>query len=156
VKYLYPKQRQGKRCKTKGQRVSTKGQVLTLCNIWFTPCSNVSQIFYKRKLSCYDLSTYSLADQTATCYLWDESEGGRGASEIGTCLLTYLQSLPRTVTSVSFYSDSCTGQNRNQYIAAILLYAVRTIPHLDEIKHAFLESGHTQMECDSMQSPQVG
>ena len=47
---------------------------------------------------------------------------------------------------VILYSDCCTGQNRNQYITVGLLHA------LQNSEQKFLESGHTQMECDSMHS----
>ena len=115
-----------------------------------TPCSLVSQVYYKRKLNSYNLSVYSLGSGQGTCYMWDESEGGRGACEIGTCLIFYLRSLPATVKHVVFFSDTCTGQNRNQFVAAALLHAIKILPNIDVIEHKFLEPGHTQMECDSM------
>lgn len=77
-----------------------------------TPCSLASSLYYKRKLSCYNLSVYFLSDGRATCFMWDETEGDRGSCEIATCLITYLKSLPSTVRHVCFYSDCCTGQNR--------------------------------------------
>ena len=93
---------------------------------------------------------YSLGSGHGTCYLWDESECGRGACELGTCLIFYLGSLPATVKHVTFFSDTCTEQNRNQFIAAALLHAIKILPNIDVIGHKFLEPGHTQMECDSM------
>lgn len=50
------------------------------------------------------------------------------------------------------YSDSCSGQNRNQYLNAGLLHALKTSRNIETIEQRFLESGHTQMECDSMHS----
>lgn len=47
------------------------------------------------------------------------------------------------------YSDTCGGQNRNQFVAAALLYSVKNLP-IDFIEQKFLESGHTYMEVDSM------
>lgn len=120
--------------------------------VLYTPCSTVSQIFYKRKLACYNLSVYDLGTKDGTCYLWDESQGARGSAEIGSCLLTHLESLPNSIKHVILYSDCCAGQNRNQYIAASLLYAVKYCrqSNINVIEQKFLESGHTQMECDSM------
>lgn len=51
------------------------------------------------------------------------------------------------------FSDSCPGQNRNNLVAtAMLTYMATTsetrFPLAVNIK--FLESGHTNMECDSM------
>ena len=59
-----------------------------------TPCSLVSQIYYMRKLNCYNLSVYNLGNKDATCYLWSEIDANRGACEIGSCLYLYLKSLP--------------------------------------------------------------
>jgi len=50
------------------------------------------------------------------------------------------------------FSDTCGGQNRNQNVAAVLLYAVHLIGHLKVTEQKFLEKGHTYMECDSMHS----
>ncbi|KAK7500448.1 hypothetical protein BaRGS_00008355 [Batillaria attramentaria] len=116
-----------------------------------TPCGLVSQLYYKRKLSVYNFTVYSLADGKATCFVWDETNGRRGSVEIATCLFLYLKSLPVTVKDVILYSDCCGGQNRNQYLAAAFLYALENIPNIS-ITHKYLETGHTQMECDSMHS----
>lgn len=89
-----------------------------------TPCSNVSQTYYKRKLNSYNLTVYSLANSKGTCYIWNETHGQRGPSEIGTCIMTHLNSLPSNIKQVILYSDCCSGQNRNQYLAAGLLNTV--------------------------------
>ncbi|KAK3085282.1 hypothetical protein FSP39_001017 [Pinctada imbricata] len=68
-----------------------------LQSVLHTPCSNVSQVYYKRKLNCYNLSVYSLGNSDATCFMWNETEGKRGSNEIGTCLLMYIRSLPITL-----------------------------------------------------------
>ena len=56
-------------------------------------CSLVGEFYYKRKLSCYNLSFYSLSVRNGICYLWDESQGRRGSLEIGSCLLMYISRL---------------------------------------------------------------
>ena len=86
-----------------------------------TPSATTSTIFYKRKLSSYNLSMYSNGSGAGTCYLWDEINGKRGANEIGTCLYIHINSLPPNINHVSLYSDTCGGQNRNKYIAATLV-----------------------------------
>ena len=50
---------------------------------------------------------------------------------------------------ISFHFDSCGGQNRNQYVASVLMHSVQPLP-LEEISLNFLKTGHTQIECDSM------
>ncbi|KAK7474663.1 hypothetical protein BaRGS_00034087 [Batillaria attramentaria] len=115
-----------------------------------TPFDLTSQTYYKRKLSTYNLSVFSLADKKAACYVWNGSEGQRGSNEVGTCLYKHILSLPQSVQHVILYSDTCTGQNRNQFITAALHHAVQNIPNIQTIDQKFLESGHSQMECDSM------
>ena len=115
-----------------------------------TPCSDVSQVYYKRKLSCYNCSVYSLGDGKGHCYLWNETEGQRGSCEIGTCLAMYIKSLPPCVQHVCLYSDTCSGQNKNRFVATALMQAMKSNPNFQTIDQKFLEPGHTQMECDSM------
>jgi len=120
-----------------------------------TPCSLVGELYYKRKISCYNLSYYSLADQKGTCYIWDETQGGRGANEIGSCVLKHISSVSEqtiNLKEITYYSDTCGGQNRNQFMASGLLYAIKKSEHLQEINQKFFESGHSHMESDSIHS----
>jgi hypothetical protein len=50
--------------------------------VLYTPYAGDSQIFYKRKLSVYNFTIYESDTQDGYCYIWDESEGRRGANEI--------------------------------------------------------------------------
>lgn len=109
-------------------------------------------MYYMRKLCVYNLSVYDLGYGKGSCYLWTETNGMRGSSEIATCLRLYLLSLPSEVDHVIMYSDACAGQNKNQVVALSLLHAITHIDHLKIIDHKFLESGHTHMECDSIHS----
>ena len=122
---------------------------LNLQTILTTPYNQVSQLFYKHKLCCYNLTIYSLSDKRVSCYMyvWNETDGKRGSNEIGTCLYQYLKSLPMSIKHLCLYSDSCSGHNQNQFIANLLHYALTTLPNID---HKFFETGHTQMECDSV------
>ena len=106
-------------------------------------------MYYKRKLCVYNFTICEANSRVGHCYLWNELDGKRGSSEVGSCTGHYLSSLPDTVKRVSFHSDSCGGQNRNQYVASVLMHSVQSLP-LEEITLNFLETGHTQMECDSM------
>lgn len=115
------------------------------------PFSSVSQFYYSRKLCVYNLTFYEGNGNNAYCYVWNEINGKRGSNEIGSSILRYIQTLKEEVTHLSMFSDTCSGQNRNQQVAAALLYAVQNT-HLTVIEQKFLESGHTHMECDSMHS----
>ena len=120
-----------------------------------TPCSLIGELYYKRKLSCYNLTFYSLRDKKGLCYLWDECQGGRGSSEIGSCMLMYISRLTEKFSSIkqiTFYSDSCGGQNRNQFVASALFYSLFKNSKIEIINQKFFERGHSEMEADSMHS----
>ena len=51
----------------------------------FLPQSNRSEIFYKRRLSNYNFTTYNLNSKDAWAFVWHECVAGRGANEIASC-----------------------------------------------------------------------
>ena len=114
------------------------------------PATDVSPLYYSRKLCMFNLTIYDMKPpNNGYCYCWMETDGKRGSNEVGTCLYRWLSSLPTTVEEAVLYSDTCGGQNRNQFTAALLLYVVQKT-HLSVIHQKFLERGHTSMEVDSM------
>lgn len=56
----------------------------------------VSSIFYKPKLAVYNLTVFDLISKEGTCNIWDEPEGNRGSTEIGTCIFNYIKDHPNT------------------------------------------------------------
>ncbi|KAJ4932480.1 hypothetical protein JOQ06_010901 [Pogonophryne albipinna] len=56
---------------------------------------------------------------------------------------------PHDTEHVVLYSDTCGGQNRNAGFSAMCLHAVKILP-ISMIDHTFMESGHSQMEYDSV------
>lgn len=114
------------------------------------PKGEVSSIFYKRKLAVYNLTVFDLISKEGTCNMWDETEGNRGSSEIGTCIFNYIKDHPNT-EEFFLMSDSCGGQNLNQYFSTALLHAVR-FTNCKIIDHVFYEPGHSQQEGDSIHS----
>ncbi|XP_050306223.1 uncharacterized protein LOC126743262 [Anthonomus grandis grandis] len=118
--------------------------------ILLVPFSADSQIYYKRKLSVFNFTIFDSFDHSGHCFLWDETHGSKGASEIGTSLLKYLYNLPQTVSHVSSFSDISGGQNRNQFVTAAMLFAVNKVEHLQIVDLKFMESGHSYLEADSI------
>lgn len=118
------------------------------------PSGKVGLLYYVRKLCVYNLTLYEApAPNNAYCFPWSEINGKRGSCEIGSILYYYLKNyLPDNINEISLFSDTCGGQNRNQYVAVILLWAVQHIEHINIIEQKFLESDHTHMEADSMHS----
>lgn len=118
--------------------------------VLYTPCDKVSTIFYMRKLCTYNSTAFNLVTKTGQCYIWDESEGKRGSNEIGTTIHRYLEQFHGK--EVVMFSDTCGGQNRNQYIAALLLYMAHNHKTIKSIDYIFMVQGHSHMEVDSMHS----
>lgn len=128
----------------------------TLCTVTFDlqkvlPCprSDTSVFFYRNKLSLYDFTVFDNCSRIANCYMWDETRAKRGSNEIGSCLLLFIETMVKEgKKEFRFYSDSCTGQNRNRFIFAMFLYAATK--YGVKITHRFLEPGHTHMEVDNV------
>lgn len=117
------------------------------------PHAGDNQIYYKHKLNVYNFTIYDASNSDGHCFfVWDETHGNKGSVEIGSCLLKYLLNLPKTVTHVASFSDTCGGQNRNKFVAAAMLYAVTNIDNLKIIDLKFMETGHSYLEADSMHS----
>ncbi|KAK3090584.1 hypothetical protein FSP39_012887 [Pinctada imbricata] len=118
-----------------------------------TPSCKVGDLYYKLCLSSYNLSFYSLGDKKGTCYIWDETNGGRGSCEVGTCLLLHINSVAEKsphVNEKTYYSDTCGGQNRNQFVSSAMFYAMHHHDSIEAINHKFFEKGHSEMESDSI------
>jgi len=122
-----------------------------LQSVLTTPCSNVSALYYARKLAVYNFTIYNQSNGDGYCFIWDETKGHRGANEIGSLLYIYLKEcLPPDAKHIVITSDSTVAQNRNQYVTAMLLLAAQILPNIEIIEQKFLEPGHTQMEVDSI------
>lgn len=109
--------------------------------------------YYRRKLNCYNLTVYELHSQRGFCYTWHEGEGARGSNEISSCLVKYLKTVDEEgYQHVVLYSDTCGGQNRNRIFSTAIIHFLCSASHVKLIEHKYFESGHSQMECDSMHS----
>lgn len=128
-------------------------------------CPSPSYFYYSSKINCLDFTITELnktqsevnrAYGDVFCYFWDETQGQRGANEIGSCILDYLNNLslnhPNEELNITFYSDNCTGQNKNKTIAALYSYAVAHFENIQTITHKYLIKGHTQNEADNVHS----
>lgn len=86
------------RTKLKHQKYLAKQD---LCNLAYnidiqavltTSKGSAVQIFYLKKLAAYNLIIYNLATRNVICYLWDETQGQRGANEIALCIYDFVMS----------------------------------------------------------------
>lgn len=125
--------------------------VFDLEQILPVPKSNVGLTYYKLKLSTYNFTVFNLANADGFCYMWYESIGKRGSSEIGSCLMRFINhNVQQGAKQFSFYSDNCSGQNRNKFLFTLYSFLAQKLNIV--IRHNFLEKGHTETEGDSMHS----
>ena len=54
--------------------------------------------------------------------------------------------------TVILYSDTCGGQNRNSVVGSAIIHFLSRSKSIQQIEQKYFESGHSQMECDSMHS----
>lgn len=119
-----------------------------LQKVLITPKMFVSDAYYSRKLSTYNFTTHDLASRNVQCYLWHETEAKRGSCEISTCLNMHNREMGDK-DEIIYYSDSCTGQQRNLQFCIMCLLCVTNFP-IKVITHNYFERGHSQMEGDSV------
>lgn len=62
-----------------------------LQSVLYTPCSEVSSFYYTRKFASYNNTFYDLATKEGECFLWHETNGGRGSDEIGSTIYKKLK-----------------------------------------------------------------
>nr|CAH7766802.1 unnamed protein product [Callosobruchus chinensis] len=121
-----------------------------------SPNGDTSAFYYKSRLNSENFTVVELSYENVHCYFWDETNGKKGSTEIGSCLLQYLKDINEKTSeekvNIIFYSDNCCGQNKNKYIATLYLYAVSTFRNIESITHKFLVQGHTQNEGDNVHS----
>ena len=137
-----------------------KSDAAVLCfdleNVLTLPRANVSNFFYKRKLSVYNLTVHCSIDKTVFCAVWNEVEGGRGGNAIASALLKVLDQFVQmhpTVPEIILWSDSCVPQNRNSLMAYALLSFIKKHPHVTKITQKYSEAGHSMIqEVDSAHS----
>lgn len=76
-----------------------------------TPSGEISTFYYKCRLNCYNFTIFEISTKSGFCYFWHEAIARRGANDIGSCLLDYLQKYCQN-KNVIMYSDNCVGQQK--------------------------------------------
>lgn len=149
---------------TDRQNISaSKKVVYDLQAVMQCPNGDISSFYYKPKLNSFNFTLTELTKKDGNpgnrtrkskeytaydkvdCYFWSETDGKRGANEIGSCIFNYLQDVvcrnAENNIDVIFYSDNCCGQNKNKFITTMYLYAVHNLANLQSITHKFLIKG---------------
>ena len=96
-----------------------------LQQVLLLPISNRNEIFYKRRLSCYNFTIFNLENKAGHCYFWHEGQARRGTNEISSCVHQFLAEADEIgITEVAFFSDGCGGQNKNSVIPGMFLHFI--------------------------------
>lgn len=126
-------------------------RVLTcdLQKVLYCPKSDLGEFYYKRKLSVFNFTVFDCTMKEGHLFVWDQTIGRRGSDEMSSFLNNYIESLvSKGIKTVIIYSDSCGGQNKNQFL--FTMYYMLAMKYEVNIIHRYHEKGHTQMECDSV------
>jgi hypothetical protein len=112
----------------------------------------ISEAYYLRQLSFYNLCVTDLNCRHPIFYVWTENEASRGANEVSSAISDFLSKLelPRHVNTVRFFCDGCAGQNKNCYVIhAMCLWLYYDAPRtLNNITIVFPVKGHSFMPAD--------
>ena len=68
-----------------------EAMVFDLQQVIYLPKSEHGEIFYKRRLFCYNFTVFELATKTVTCYVHHEVQARRGSNEISSNLFNHLK-----------------------------------------------------------------
>jgi len=113
------------------------------------PKLTTSICYYKRNLYVYNFGCYDCRSQEAKMFAWCETEGSKGAQEVSSCLIKYIEEFARDHRKIVSFCDCCGGQNRNiKTVLALmnLLQSGRIAAETIELK--FLVSGHSYLPND--------
>ena len=114
-----------------------------------TPKTEASCLYYKRKLCVYNFTIYDVVRHQGFCYIWTENDAKKGASEVSSCLLDFIQrKVADGVETFIMWSDNCGGQNRNSIVFTMIAYT--SAKYSIMIRQNFLEIGHMQNEGDAV------
>ena len=113
------------------------------------PCPKLScnRAYYTRKVWLYNLCIYDVIGKKPTLYMWEETQGGRGADDIASCIHRWLEDNANGRKKLRIFADNCAAQNKNKTIVLMALQKVHQ-KMLDRVEFIYLVSGHSFLPCD--------
>ncbi|CAG7729376.1 unnamed protein product, partial [Allacma fusca] len=112
------------------------------------PVTRVNKEFYLRQLWIYNFGIKNLKSGQTTMFLYSENFSKKGANEIISCLLWYIENIvPDHVTTLSIFCDNPAGQNKNRFVYTALQYLVNT--RFERLYVKYPIPGHSRMPIDA-------
>lgn len=113
------------------------------------PNITTNDVYYKRQLSVYLFNIHVLSTGQSVYYVYPEHVGNKGSDEVCSFLHHFLYNvLDPEVTDLEAYCDSCSGQNKNNYVFKFFHHVVTKEHKLNSVKCSFPVRGHSFNECD--------
>ena len=114
------------------------------------PCPKlvVNRAYYTRKMWVYNLCIYDVKAEVPTMFLWDESQGGRGADDIASCIHKWLSDNANGRKKLRIFADNCAAQNKNKTVVLMALQKIHA-KLLECVEFIYMVSGHSYLPCDS-------
>ena len=125
--------------------------VFDLENIATLPKADVGLLFYKRKLTMYNL-TASTSSKQGYCSILTEMTSGRAGNDTATSFISILKKAlvdHPNITDRICCLDSCIPQNRNSHISQAILEFLLHIQTINTITIKYFLCGNVQ-EADKM------
>lgn len=98
----------------------------------------------------YNFSLHIFNDCKGYMYVYDETEGGRGAEDVSSCIVKHLKEKAVGFKHIVLFCDSCGGQNRNIKIALSLLKFVQNPDmEFETIDIKYMIPGHSYLPNDA-------
>ena len=118
--------------------------------------AEISNFYYKRKFSVYNLTAHCSLNKITYCAIWTEAQSGRSGNDIASALFKILKSVEQDLPDIKkivLWSDSCVAQNKNKVHTLMLTKFLQDTQRIEYIDHKYSTAGHSQLqEVDAVQS----
>ncbi|CAG9773458.1 unnamed protein product [Ceutorhynchus assimilis] len=117
-----------------------------------TPHVDNFLIGFTSRYAVYNLTFYESGTRNVECFLWEESQGKKGANEVCSIVIKYLESVDARggITEILLYCDNCSGQNKNYQMMSALNWFLKKSINVKKIVLNVLLPGHSYMPVDSV------
>lgn len=113
------------------------------------PNVTTNDVYYKRQLSVYLFNIHILSTGQSVFYLYPETVGRKGSDEVCSMLHNFFYNILDTqVEEIDVFTDSCSGQNKNNFIFKFYHHLVHKERKFKKITTYFPIRGHSYNECD--------